>query len=86
MRFLADESCDFRVVRAWRAAGHDVVAVAEVAAGAEDDAGTANGTGGWPSCSNGLTNALSNGSRRSLSDMMDIGAFERPWEFAPARR
>src|SRR6266545_5018669 len=32
MRFLADESCDFRVIRALRAAGHDVVAVAEVAA------------------------------------------------------
>ena len=38
MRFLADESCDFRVTRALRAAGHDVVAVAEVAAGAEDGA------------------------------------------------
>ncbi len=29
MRFLADESCDFSIVRALRAAGHDVVAVAE---------------------------------------------------------
>jgi hypothetical protein len=29
MRFLADESCDFAVVRALRAAGHDVLAVAE---------------------------------------------------------
>lgn len=29
LRFLADESCDFAVVRALRAAGHDVVAVAE---------------------------------------------------------
>lgn len=29
MRFLADESCDFAVVRALRVAGHDVVAVAE---------------------------------------------------------
>jgi len=38
MRFLADESCDFRVVRALRAAGHDVTAVIEVAAGAADDA------------------------------------------------
>jgi predicted nuclease of predicted toxin-antitoxin system len=38
MRFLADESCDFRVVRALRAAGHDVVAIAESAPGAEDDA------------------------------------------------
>jgi hypothetical protein len=29
MRFLADESCDFAIVRALRAAGHDVVAVTE---------------------------------------------------------
>jgi predicted nuclease of predicted toxin-antitoxin system len=29
MRFLADESCDFAVVRALRLAGHDVVAVSE---------------------------------------------------------
>jgi predicted nuclease of predicted toxin-antitoxin system len=36
MRFLADESCDFRVVRALRAAGHDVVAIIEAAPGAED--------------------------------------------------
>lgn len=38
MRLLADESCDFSVVRTLRAAGHDVVAVAEVALGATDDA------------------------------------------------
>lgn len=38
MRFLADESCDFAAVRALRAAGHDVVAVAEIARGAEDSA------------------------------------------------
>ena len=38
MRFLADESCDFRVVRALRTAGHDVSAVAESARGAEDAA------------------------------------------------
>jgi predicted nuclease of predicted toxin-antitoxin system len=38
MRFLADESCDFSVVRALRAAGHDVVAVAEVALGSPDEA------------------------------------------------
>lgn len=37
MRFLADESCDFAIVRALRAAGHDVTAVAEVALGAADD-------------------------------------------------
>ena len=37
MRFLADESCDFSIVRALRAAGHDVVAVREVTLGADDD-------------------------------------------------
>ena len=46
MRFLADQSCDFAVVRALRAAGHDVRAVQEerpsvrdeeVAAWAADD-------------------------------------------------
>ncbi len=36
MRFLADESCDFAVVRALRAAGHDVVAVAEISPAADD--------------------------------------------------
>jgi predicted nuclease of predicted toxin-antitoxin system len=36
MRFLADESCDFSVVRALRANGHDVIAVAEVATRTED--------------------------------------------------
>jgi predicted nuclease of predicted toxin-antitoxin system len=36
MPFLADESCDFRVERALRAVGHEMVAV--VAAGAEEDA------------------------------------------------
>jgi predicted nuclease of predicted toxin-antitoxin system len=36
MRFLADESCDFMIVRALRAAGHDVDAVAEIAPRAED--------------------------------------------------
>ena len=30
MLFLADESCDFAVVRALRGAGHDVLAVADV--------------------------------------------------------
>lgn len=38
MRFLADESCDFAVVRALRAAGHDVLAVAEISPRAEDSA------------------------------------------------
>jgi predicted nuclease of predicted toxin-antitoxin system len=36
-RFLADESCDFAVVMELRAAGHDVVAVAETARGATDE-------------------------------------------------
>jgi predicted nuclease of predicted toxin-antitoxin system len=36
MRFLADESCDFAVVRSLRDAGHDVVAVAEFLRGASD--------------------------------------------------
>lgn len=37
MEFLADESCDFAAVRALRADGYDVVAVAEVASGAPDE-------------------------------------------------
>lgn len=37
MRFLADESCDFSVVVALRAAGHDVFAVVEIQPGAEDE-------------------------------------------------
>lgn len=36
MRFLADESCDFAVVRALRASGHDVVAVSEISPGTGD--------------------------------------------------
>jgi Domain of unknown function (DUF5615) len=36
VRFLADESCDFAVVRALRGASHDVLAVMEVARGAKD--------------------------------------------------
>ena len=36
MRFLADESCDFSIVRALRMAGHDVTAVSEIAPGADD--------------------------------------------------
>jgi len=35
MRFLADESCDFIVVKALRAAGHDVLIVSEIAPRAE---------------------------------------------------
>jgi len=37
MRFLADESCDFAVVRALREAWHDVKAVVEVCPGVADD-------------------------------------------------
>ncbi len=37
MRFLADESCDFAVVRALRKAGHDVKAVAEMSPGISDE-------------------------------------------------
>ncbi len=37
MRFLADESCDFVVVSALRAAEHNVTAVSDVNPGAEDD-------------------------------------------------
>lgn len=36
MRLLADESCDFAVVRALRAADHDVVAVVEIQPRADD--------------------------------------------------
>ena len=38
MWLLADESCDFAVVRALREAGHDVRAVAEAAPSAADEA------------------------------------------------
>ena len=38
MRFLADESCDFAIVRALRSAGHEVLAVAEISPRAEDPA------------------------------------------------
>jgi len=37
MRFLADESCDFAVVRALRALGHDVLAVSEFRQRSVDD-------------------------------------------------
>jgi predicted nuclease of predicted toxin-antitoxin system len=37
MRFLADESCDFAVVRALRAADHDVLSVSESCPGADDE-------------------------------------------------
>lgn len=38
MRFLADEGCDFAVVRTLRTAGHDVMAIIEIAPQAEDAA------------------------------------------------
>ena len=37
MRFLADESCDFSIVRALRSADHDVLAIAEVSPREEDN-------------------------------------------------
>lgn len=37
MLFLADESCDFAVVRALRSAGHDVIAVRDTYPGALDE-------------------------------------------------
>jgi len=37
MNFVADESCAMPVIRALREAGHDVVAIAEVARGASDN-------------------------------------------------
>ncbi len=37
MRFLADESCDFSIVRGLRASGHDVLAVSDVLRGAPDE-------------------------------------------------
>ena len=37
MQFLADESCDFAVVRALRAVGYDVSAMVEISPGAEDE-------------------------------------------------
>jgi len=37
MNFLADESCAGPVIRALREAGHDVVAISEVAKGAKDE-------------------------------------------------
>lgn len=36
MKFMADESCDFAVVRALRDAGHDVLYIAETDPGAEE--------------------------------------------------
>lgn len=37
MNFVADESCAGPVIRALREAGHDVLAIAEVASGAPDE-------------------------------------------------
>jgi predicted nuclease of predicted toxin-antitoxin system len=37
VKFLADESCDFAVVKALRAAGYDVTAIAEINSGATDE-------------------------------------------------
>ena len=37
LRFLADESCDFAAVRVLRSEGFDVLSVAAVSAGADDE-------------------------------------------------
>lgn len=37
MNFVADESCAGPVIRALREAGHDVLAIAEIARGATDE-------------------------------------------------
>ena len=37
MNFVADESCAGPVIRAMRKAGHDVIAIAEIAQGATDE-------------------------------------------------
>lgn len=37
MRFVVDEGCDIAVAQALRSAGHDVVAVAEIAPRTGDD-------------------------------------------------
>jgi predicted nuclease of predicted toxin-antitoxin system len=37
VRFVADESCDFAIVRALRENGHDVIAIAEVSPQATDE-------------------------------------------------
>jgi len=37
VRFVADESCDFALVRALREAGHDVIAIAELSPQATDE-------------------------------------------------
>lgn len=37
IRFLADESCDFAVIRALRAHGYDVLTIVERAQGADDE-------------------------------------------------
>jgi hypothetical protein len=37
MRLVADESCDFGIVRGLRSVGHDVVSIAETLAGIDDE-------------------------------------------------
>lgn len=37
MRLVADESCDFGLVRVLRSAGHDVTSIAETRAGIDDE-------------------------------------------------
>ena len=45
MRLVADESCDFSVVAAVRAAGHDVVSIMEAMPGVDDEKVIAVATG-----------------------------------------
>jgi predicted nuclease of predicted toxin-antitoxin system len=45
MKFLADESCAGPVIQALREAGHDVLAIAEAARGAVDEAVMARALG-----------------------------------------
>jgi hypothetical protein len=62
LRFLADESCDFAVVRALRAEGYDVLAVSEVMR-RSDDKGRPICPFGYPLKANGFDPSTSSGHR-----------------------
>ena len=47
LRFLADESCDYAVVRALTSLGHEVLPVAELSPRADDAAGSEKTLGPW---------------------------------------
>lgn len=51
MRLVADENCDFSVVAAVRAAGHDVVSIMEAMSGVDDEKVIAVATGTSVCCS-----------------------------------